>query len=66
MMQEKNYQYYMNTDISEYSGEWIAVCDDKIVAHGHNLKEVVEQAKKNSAGKKFLLARVPSEETMIF
>ncbi len=56
----------MNTDISEYSGEWIAVCDDKIVAHGHNLKEVVEQAKKNSAGKKFLLARVPSEETMIF
>jgi len=65
-LQEKSYQYFMNTDISQYSGEWIAVCGDKIVAHGRNLKEVVEEAKKNSLGNKFLLARVPSEETMIF
>ena len=42
------------------------ISGDKIVAHGHNLKEVVEEAKKNSLGNKFLLARVPSEETMIF
>jgi hypothetical protein len=30
------------------------------------LKEVAEEAKKASEGKKFLLARVPSQETMIF
>lgn len=65
-IQEENYHYYMSADISMYSGEWIAICENKIVAHGYNLKEVVEEANKRSMGKKFLLARVPSEETMIF
>ncbi len=64
--QELNYQYFMDTDISDYIGEWIAICDNKIISHGMNLKNVVEEAKKNSHGKKFLLAKVPSEETMIF
>ncbi|MEK6843935.1 MAG: DUF5678 domain-containing protein [Nanoarchaeota archaeon] len=65
-MQESNYQYFMETDISNYVGEWIAICGENIIAHGKNLKRVVEEAKKNSKGKKFLLAKVPSEETMIF
>ena len=65
-IQELNYQYFMETDVSSYIGEWIAICEDNIIAHGKNLKRVVEEAKKNSKGKKFLLAKVPSEETMIF
>ncbi len=64
--QEQNYQYYMETDISRFSGEWIAVCEGKIVSHGKNVKEVAEEAKVKSGGKKFLIARVPSEESMIF
>ena len=65
-IQEINYQYYMDTDLSEFSGEWIAICEDKIIAHGRNIKIVVEHANHVSGGKKFLLARAPSEETMIF
>lgn len=65
-IQELNYQYFMDLDISSFIGQWIAVCEDRIIANGKNLKEVVEIAKKNSLGKKFLLARVPSQETMIF
>ena len=64
--QELNYQYFMEADVSHYIGEWIAVCEDKIIAHGRNLKEVAREAKNRSGGKKFLLARVPSEEAMIF
>ncbi|MBS3088396.1 hypothetical protein J4402_01305 [Candidatus Pacearchaeota archaeon] len=64
--QEINYDYFMEADISGFIGEWIAVCENKIIAHGRNLKEVVEHAKKVSQGKKFLLARVPSKEAMIF
>ena len=63
---ELNYQYFMQVDIDEFSGEWIAVCEDRIIAHGKNLKEVVQEAKNKSGDKKFLLARVPSEETIIF
>ena len=65
-IQEMNYQYFMEADIGKYSGEWIAILEDKILAHGRNLKMVVEKARALSGGKKFLLARVPSEEAMIF
>lgn len=65
-IQEKNYQFFMEADISNYIGEWIAILEDKIIAHGKNLREVTEKAQKVSKGRKFLLARVPSEETMIF
>lgn len=63
-MQEKSYQYYIETDTSKYVGEWIAVADDRILAHGKNVKKVVTEA--NKTGKKFILAKVPSQETMIF
>ena len=63
---EMNYQYFMEEDVSRFSGEWIAVSDDKILSHGRNVKEVAEEAGKKCQGRKFLLARVPSEETMIF
>lgn len=65
-IQEANYQYFMETDISSYIGQWIAICEDRIISHGKSLKEVVAQAKIQSNGKKFLLAHVPSEEAMIF
>lgn len=64
--QELNYEYFMKADIKDFMGEWIAICEDKIISHGNNLKIVVEEAKKKADGKKFLLARVPSEEAMIF
>lgn len=64
--QELAYNYFMEADISVYIGEWIAVSEDRILAHGKNLKEVVERAKIASNGRKFIIARVPSEETMIF
>lgn len=63
--QELAYNYFMEADVSKYVGEWIAVSEDKILAHGKNLKEVVDKANSISKGKKFLIARVPSEETMI-
>lgn len=64
--QEMSYNYFMKTDVSMYIGEWSAVSDNKILAHGKNVKEFAAQAQKIAEGKKFLLARVPSEETMIF
>ena len=66
LTQELNYNYYMDADISAYTGEWIAILEDKIIAHGKDLKKMVAEAQILSNGKKFLLAKVPSEETMIF
>ena len=64
--QELAYNYFMEADVSKYVGEWIAVAENKILAHGKSLKDVVERAKMLVGGNKFILAKVPSEETMIF
>lgn len=63
---ESSYDYFLRTNLNEYKGEWVTICDSKIISHGDNLKKVVEEAKKECGSKKFLIAKVPSEETMIF
>jgi len=63
---ESSYNYFLETDLNKYKGEWVTICENKIASHGVDLKKVVEEAKKICGNKKFLIAKVPSEETMIF
>jgi len=63
---EADYDFFLETDTSEYKGKWIAMSDNKIIAVGKDVKQVSETAKKVIGSNKFLLIRVPSEETMIF
>jgi len=56
----------MKIDISNYIGEWIAVCNQKIVAHGKDVKEVFKEAKLKYPKEKPLITRVPEKETMVF
>jgi 2-polyprenyl-3-methyl-5-hydroxy-6-metoxy-1,4-benzoquinol methylase len=63
---DKNYDFFLETDLDKYKGEWVIICNNEIISHGNNLKEIVEEAKKKCGSKKFLITRVPSEETMIF
>lgn len=63
---DKNYNFFMKTSIDQYVGEWIAICDQKIVAHGKDVKTVFKQAKDKCPKERPLLTRVPDKETMIF
>lgn len=63
---EKNYEFFMKTDLSRYIGKWIAICNEKIVSSGDNPKEVFTKAKNLCPGHKPLLTKVPEKETMIF
>lgn len=62
----QNYQFYMKSNVDDYIGEWIAVCQEKIVSHGKDAKKVFEEAKKLFPKERPLLTRVPDKETMIF
>jgi hypothetical protein len=59
------YDFFMSHDVSAYSDQWVAIADDKILAHGKKVKAVLGEAEKKSKGRKFLLTRVPGKETMI-
>lgn len=65
-LSESNYEYFLETNLEKYKGEWVTICDNRIISHGNNLKKVVEETKKVCGNKKFLIAKVPSNETMIF
>ena len=56
----------MKTDLDSYIGEWVAICDQKIVSHGKDVKKVFEEAKKKHPKERPFLTRIPDKETMIF
>jgi len=60
------YRFFMESNLDEYVGQWVAVCNKRIVSHGKNVKEVFKEAKLACPGAKPLLTRVPDKETMIF
>lgn len=66
MEMDKNYQFFMKTNIGHYVGEWIAICGQKIVSHGKDVKRVFKEAKKKCPAERPLITRVPDKETMIF
>ncbi|AJF63113.1 MAG: Succinyl-CoA synthetase Alpha subunit [archaeon GW2011_AR20] len=65
-MEEKNYNFYMQTNLSEFIGQWVAISESKIISHDKDLKKVYKEAKSLSKGKRPLFVKVPDKETMIF
>jgi hypothetical protein len=63
---KQNYEFFIEADLEEYVGEWVAICDNKIVSHGKNIKLVFEEAQKKCPNKKPLLSKIPSKSAMIF
>lgn len=52
-------------DVSQkYKGEWIAIVDDKIVAHGKVFKDVADEARKTSP--KPLYFQIPKEDVVVY
>ena len=63
---DKNYQFFMKANIDSYIGQWVAICNQKIVSHGKDVKKVFKEAKEKYPTERPLLTRVPDKETMIF
>jgi len=61
----KNHEAFLNADLSEMAGKWVAIIDGKVVESGDNLKVLLENAEKNSPGKKPLVAKAPTKRILI-
>ena len=51
-------------DYSRYSGQWIVVCENKIIAHNKQLDKLNDQIKKCKRSP--TIAKIPKKECMIF
>ena len=63
---DENFSAYLTANLEEFKGKWIILCDEHIIASGEDIKKIVKEAQGKCPDKKFLLARVPQEGTMIF
>jgi hypothetical protein len=61
----ESYDYFMKLDVSPYIGQWIGICNDKIVSHSESFKTAYREAKKVCGHQKPLLAMVPADQTML-
>ena len=61
----KNYEFYINTDLSSHSGKWIAIINGEIVVVGDRADTVIKKVKKKYPKKKYLLSKVPEEGLLV-
>jgi hypothetical protein len=62
----KNYEYFMESKMDAFVGEWVAICKEKVVSHGSDVKKVYAEAKRKCPAETPFLARLPEKDTMIF
>lgn len=60
-----NYQWYLKAETSKYAGEWVAIANQKIVAHGDSAFKVRKKASQKHPQTKIALAKIPKEELLI-
>ena len=53
-----------NIDLSRYVGQWVVICDNKLVAHNENLNNIQKEVKecKNIP----TIVKIPKNDTLIF
>ena len=56
------YETYLKADLKNFEDEWIAIIDDKIVAHNKNPKKAYDEAIQKGHGKTPMLAKIPGKE----
>lgn len=63
---KQEYKFFMKADLSKYLGEWVAIKDDKVIAHDKKFKIVFKKAKKKAPDKTPFITKVPNKEVMLF
>ncbi|MCL4360660.1 DUF5678 domain-containing protein [Patescibacteria group bacterium] len=61
-----NYNFFVETDTSRFTGEWIAIARKKILAHGPDAKKVYEQGKRKANRARVSLAKIPDKRHVVF
>ena len=57
----KDFESYSRADLSKYSGKWIVVVNQKIVASGKDSKKLLEKIEKRYPKQTPMLAKVPKK-----
>jgi hypothetical protein len=56
----------MSFNSQELEGKWVILLDGQVVESGDDIRSLVERARASCPGKKFVLAKVPTKDSMIY
>lgn len=59
------FEYFINTPLNKYEGQYIAILGKKIISFGSSAKEVWDRARKKYPGSHPTIAKIPKKEIMI-
>ncbi len=56
-----NYEYFMSSNLHKYSGDWVIIAMEKVVAHGPRarMKTMLQRARKDYPKESLFIAKVP-------
>lgn len=60
-----NFESVSEEILTRYAGEWIAVIDNKVVAHGESFKEVYDFIKENYPKERPLIGKLPEASPIV-
>lgn len=61
----KEFDFFLKANLEKYKGEYVAIVEKKIAAHGKNAKEVWQKARKKFPKTLPTIAKIPQEEALI-
>ncbi len=64
-MPSKDFNWFVNANLSKYRGQYVAIVDKKVVTHGDNAKEVWENAKRQHPDKIPALTKIPRDDILV-
>ena len=53
-----NYEWFLEKDLSEFAGKWVAIIDKKVVDSSQNVNELIKEVKNKYPNKRPFITKV--------
>ncbi|MBI2143425.1 succinyl-CoA synthetase subunit alpha [Candidatus Woesearchaeota archaeon] len=60
-----NYEWFLQNDLKEHAGKWLAIIDKKVVASGTDVSKLIQDVKKGYPNKKPLITKVQDKLSIL-
>jgi len=60
-----NYDWYIEQDLSKFSGKWVVIIDQKIIGSGNKVNELIQKAQKEYPTKTPFIAKINNKLSIL-
>ena len=65
MALDKDSKFFLDKDFSKYSGKWIAIQGQKIIASNNNIQKALSEARRKVGETQFLFTKIPEKNQVL-